>query len=131
MRRLWLSVLLVSGGFGVLSFGAWMTRNSVEDLRWLRLPSMIRRDLFWSFPSGTSEDDIRRRLENRGARLVSASGYAGCLLDSGEIVGSRHLRFALGGYRLLVSSVDVTATFCFDRDGQLLEIEVKKYRDAV
>lgn len=130
VRRPWLSVLVICGAFVVLLLVAWMTVNSLRDLRWLRSPGTIQRQLVRSFPKGTPESDIRRELQERGAALVSASTQAGCLLESGEVVGSGHLSFALGGYKLLLSNVDVTATFCFDAGRQLLDIEVKKYRDA-
>lgn len=130
MRRPWLSALAVCGGFIVLALIAWMTANSLGDLRWLRSPGAIQRALVRTFPKGTSESEIRREMQKRGAGIVSVSAQAGCLLESGEAVGSGHLRFALGGYKLLLTRVDVAGTFCFDAEGQLLDIEVKKYWDA-
>jgi len=130
VRRPWLIVFVACGGLVVLLLATWLSVNSLSDLQWLRSASAIEKSLVERFPAGTPESEIRRVLEARGAVLYSASKQAGGLLHSGEVVGSGHLRYALGGYRLVFSSVDAVALFCLDADGRLIDIEAWKYEDA-
>ena len=131
MRR-WIKIVVLAISFVIAAMlGLWFTVNTAQDFRWLRSASTIESRLQDELAKGSSREHIDSYFKAHNATVISSSTQAGFLSRDDKVVGSGHLRVRLGGYRLLLSWVDVTATAGFDSEDRLVGLEVGKYVDSL
>lgn len=108
----------------------WILANGVGSLRWLAPPSVIEESLWERLPMHSSYEDVSQFLKEQGYRSYSRSPRLGFMSRDRTPIGDGHISASLGGYRLFFVWVGVGATFGFDKDGNLIAIEVRKDADA-
>src|SRR2546422_4894487 len=131
MNRIMKFVLCAVIVTSVGASGIWFYSNSARDARWLCSASRIERSLRKALPLGSSREGVEAYFKSRDATIISSSTEAGFLSRDQRTIGTGHVRVRLGGYKLLLMNVDVTATAGFDIQGRLVGLEVGKYTDSL
>ena len=95
-------------------------------------PEKIRIHLLEITPIGTSINDVNDVIQKENFNLkflFEKHGYE--LRDkSGKRIGDKYMRVHIDEYKIIIS-VDIVAFYVFDKDDNLIEIDVVKFTDSL